>query len=291
MSACPSSACAPEGARPWDVAVVVPARDEVELLPRCLASVVTAVGRVDTTGRVHIVVVADRCVDDTEAAAAVTLASAHASIVRARCANVGRARQVGVDGALRMWPHDPTRRLWIAMTDADSVVPPHWLTYQLQAAAQGWDAVAGAVAVTDWGDRSSRTADALRAHRRDQHRSGTPPVHGANLGVRADALAAVGGVPAVAHSEDAGTVELLERAGRPVLRTPDLVVGTSARRSGRAPGGFSSLLDRLGASAWLSAPHERFDHDAFLDVPQHAPQRRVVAQQIVDLVAVEQVVA
>lgn len=291
MSAPRPTARAQEGARPWDVAVVVPARDEVELLPRCLASVVTAVDRVDTTGRVHILVVADRCVDDTEAAAAATLACADASIVRARCANVGRARQVGVDSALRVWPHDPTRRLWIAMTDADSVVPPHWLAYQLGAAAQGWHAVAGAVAVTDWGDRSSRTAHALGAHRRAQRRSGTPPVHGANLGVRADALAAVGGVPAVAHSEDAGTVELLERADRPVLRTPDLVVGTSARRSGRSPGGFSSLLDRLGTSPCPSDPHERLDHDVLLDVPQHTPQRRVVPQQVVDLVAEEHVVA
>jgi glycosyltransferase involved in cell wall biosynthesis len=232
------------GAPRPDVAVVVPARDEVELLPRCLASVTTAVDRVATACRVHIVVVADRCVDDTEVAAA--LDRAHASIVRARCANVGGARQVGVDGALRVWPPDPARRLWIAMTDADSIVPPHWLAHQLRAAAQGWHAVAGAVTVADWGDRSSRTAQALAAYRREQRRRQASPVHGANLGVWADALAAVGGVPAVAHSEDAGIVELLERTGRPVLRASDLVVVTSGRRSARAAGGFSSLLDRLG---------------------------------------------
>jgi len=248
MPACLPATHAGEGAPPRDVAVVVPARDEVELLPRCLASVAIAVDRVATACRVHIVVVADRCVDDTEAVAAATLDRAHASIVRARCANVGSARRVGVDGALRVWPPDPARRPWIAMTDADSIVPPDWLAYQLRAAAQGWDAVAGAVAVADWGDRPAWTAQALARHRRDQRRRQTLPVHGANLGVRADVLAAVGGVPAVAHSEDAGTVELLERAGRPVLRTPDLVVVTSARRSGRAPGGFSSLLDRLGGA-------------------------------------------
>ena len=51
---------------------------------------------------------------------------------------------------------------------ADSVVPAHWLTHQLRAAAHGWGAVAGAVAVTDWGDRSLWTAEALAAYRRDQ---------------------------------------------------------------------------------------------------------------------------
>lgn len=237
------------GGTPWHVAVVVPARDEVELLPRCLASVVAAAERVPVPAAVHIVVVADRCVDDTEAVAATTLASASASIIRARSDSVGGARQVGVDAALRVWPPARTRRLWIAMTDADSVVPPHWLCYQLRAAARGWDAVAGAIAVTDWGDRSPRTADALTAHRRDQRRTGTAAVHGANLGIWADVLAAVGGIPAVAHSEDAGTVELMERAGRPVLRAPDLIVTTSARRSWRTPGGFSTLLDRLDSTA------------------------------------------
>lgn len=248
MSTCRPATHVGEGAPPPDVAVVVPARDEVELLPRCLASVATAIDRVATACRVHIVVVADRCIDDTEAAAAAALNRAHASIVRARCANVGCARQVGVDGALRVWPPDPARRLWIAMTDADSIVPPHWLVSQLRAAAQGWDAVAGAVAVTDWGHRSSWTAQALAGYRRAQRRGQTSPVHGANLGVWADVLSAVGGIPGIAHSEDAGIVELLERTGRPVLRTSDLVVVTSARCSWRAPGGFSSLLDRLGGA-------------------------------------------
>lgn len=237
------------GGVPLDVAVVVPARDEVEVLPRCLASVVTAAAQVPAEVRVHVVVVADRCADDTEAAAADVLAHTDASIVRARSTSVGGARQAGVDAAVRVWPPDPMRGLWIAMTDADSTVPPHWLTYQLRAATAGWEAVAGAVEVVDWGGRSPGTAAALAAHRRGQHLAGTPPVHGANLGLRADALADVGGIPVVAHSEDAGTIERLERAGRAVLRTSELVVTTSARRSWRAPGGFSSLLDQLGSTA------------------------------------------
>ena len=77
-------------------------------------------------------------------------------------------------------------------------------------------------------------------------------MHGANLGVSADALCAVGGVPEVALSEDALLVRRMTDAGMDVLWDDGLVVRTSARRSVRAPGGFSSLLDELerrGAAA------------------------------------------
>ena len=70
-------------------------------------------------------------------------------------------------------------------------------------------------------------------------------MHGANLGVSAAALAAVGGMPTQALSEDAALVGRLIDAGRAVLWDPTLVVRTSARRSQRAPGGFSTLLDDL----------------------------------------------
>lgn len=247
MPSRPPHTVAGRGAR-WDVAVVVPARDEAELLPRCLASVARAAARVAPPSRVHVVVVADRCSDATEAVAAAALARADGSIVRTRGASVGQTRQRGVDAALQVWPTGAARRIWIAMTDADSVVPRHWLTYQLAAAAQGWEAVAGAVAVGDWSARPAGTASALAAYRRAQRRAATWPVHGANLGVDADALAAVGGIPAVAHSEDSGLIEVLEDAGRRVLRSRELTVTTSARVSWRAPGGFSTLLDRIGVS-------------------------------------------
>lgn len=230
---------------PWTMAVVVPARDEADLLPRCVAAVVAAADRVRACVRVHVVVVADACVDHTERAAALALADCDASIVRSATGSVGYARRVGVAAARRVCATD-RGRLWIAMTDADSVVPANWLQYQLRAAVLGWDAVAGAIAVADWLGRPPRTALALADHRRWQRRVGVQPVHGANLGARADALEAIGGIPDVGWSEDAGTIALLERSGRWVLHTSALVVDTSARRSWRAPGGFSSLLDGLG---------------------------------------------
>jgi glycosyltransferase involved in cell wall biosynthesis len=229
------------------IAVVVPARDEAALLPRCLAAVSVAAAAVRATTTVHVVVVADACTDATEAVAARALAGLDASIVRSRLASAGGARRLGADAARCALPDAAT--LWIAMTDADSVVPAEWLRHQRAAAEAGWDAVAGPVVVGDWSDRSQRARRALSAHHRIERRAGRVPVHGANLGVSAAALDAVGGVPALALAEDAALVERLEQAGRAVLRPVDPAVVTSARRSTRAPGGFSTLLDALERKA------------------------------------------
>ncbi len=229
----------------WAVIVAVPARDEQLLLGRCLRAVGVAADRVRDLADVHVVVAADRCTDATEAVAAAVLAGRHASIVRVDAGNVGVARARAVAAAAAVVGPLAAMRSWIAMTDADSVVPAGWLEAHLLAAAAGVDAVVGAVAVDCWSDRS-RVLDAdLERHHRAERHTGTRRVHGANLGVSAAALAAIGGVPAQALAEDVELVRRLTAAGRAVRWDHGLVVRTSARRSARAPGGFSSLLDRL----------------------------------------------
>jgi hypothetical protein len=52
-------------------------------------------------------------------------------------------------------------------------------------------------------------------------------------------------MPAVALSEDVALVQALEAAGEPVYRAGDLPVVTSARRQGRADGGFAEYLREL----------------------------------------------
>ena len=112
-------------------------------------------------------------------------------------------------------------------------------------AAGGWDAVAGTVRITDWAEHSEhvQAAWAKDYEARDHHSH----VHGANLGIRADAYRSVGGVPSVALSEDAQLVAALEGAGHRVLRAGDLPVATSARRRGRVEGGFATFLRELSA--------------------------------------------
>ncbi|MET8883783.1 glycosyltransferase family A protein [Streptomyces rubiginosohelvolus] len=71
---------------------------------------------------VHTVVVADACTDTTAALA---------------------ARAVGVTHALAFL--GSASGIWLAMTDADSTVPAHWLTRQIAWARRGHDAVLGTI--------------------------------------------------------------------------------------------------------------------------------------------------
>jgi glycosyltransferase involved in cell wall biosynthesis len=228
----------------WHVAVVVPAHDEADTLDDCLAAVVRAAVRV-RPAVVHVVVVADRCTDGTEAVAVRALSGVDGSVLTIDAGNVGVARGVGVEVALCALPPAGAQRVWVAMTDADSRVPEDWLQRQLAAAAEGWRAVVGGIIVDDWAVRDHRLEATLARYRDLQEAAGIRPVHGANLGVAAAALQTVGGVPDQALSEDAALVRVLETADIPVLWDRHPMVRTSARRSSRAPGGFSTLLDQL----------------------------------------------
>ena len=97
--------------------------------------------------------------------------------------------------------------------------------------------------VTDWTGHSELVRNHWQAgyedHDHHQH------VHGANLGFRGDAYRLVGGMPSVALSEDVALVSALEAAGERICRAGDLPVVTSARREGRADGGFAAYLRDL----------------------------------------------
>ena len=133
------------------VGVVIPARDEEDLLPSCLAAVDLA-ARMITGMAVHLIVVADTCNDHTASLAA----QAGATVVEGTMANVGQARLAGAEELLhRTRALDPAT-VWLATTDADTLVPPCWLSRQLRHARNGWEAVVGTVMVTDWAEYSPR---------------------------------------------------------------------------------------------------------------------------------------
>lgn len=201
--------------------VVVPAHNEQEHLPACLATL-----RGDL-----VVVVADACTDRTAEMAR----RGGATVVEIDARNVGAARAAGVRELLRRGAS------WVATTDADTLVPPGWLNTQLGYAARGWDAVVGTVAVTDWtGHPPRRTAAYARHYPNDR-----APVHGANLGFTAHAYVTAGGFPAVPTGEDHALVNALERTAHRVLRTSRVSVVTSVRQQYRAPHGFGHLLTTL----------------------------------------------
>jgi glycosyltransferase involved in cell wall biosynthesis len=236
--------------------VVVPAHNEEKLLPACLAALREAAGLVRIP--VQLLVVADACTDETAAAAA-----AHgAQVVRIRARNVGAARAAGMAALLRRTAATDPAAVWLATTDADTVVPPGWLHRQFGHAGQGWDVVLGTVTVTDWAEHPAHTAAAFAAlygFGEGPH----PHVHGANLGIRASAYLAAGGFKPLRTSEDHALIAAVTEAGGRVLRAGDVTVQTSARRQARAPRGFSHVLRALsrepaaGGSAPVPRPARR----------------------------------
>jgi glycosyltransferase involved in cell wall biosynthesis len=218
------------------VTVVVPAHDEEELLPACLAALRRAarqLARIQT----HVLVVADACGDATAGRAR----RAGAGVVEIQARNVGAARAAGFGAALgRIRPADPAAA-WLATTDADTLVAPDWLARQVELAHQGWDAVVGTVTVSDWSGHPDHVPELFAA--RYQHGQGPHPhVHGANLGMSAAAYLASGGFRALRTAEDHAIVAALAAAGQRILRTADVTVVTSGRRAARAPDGFGALL-------------------------------------------------
>jgi Glycosyl transferase family 2 len=219
-------------------AVVVPAHNEEEEIPACLAALRAAAESVWIP--VRLLVVADACTDETAAVAA-----AHgAEVIGIGARNVGAARAVGMAGLLRRTADTDPAAVWLATTDADTVVPPGWLRRQLGYAAQGWDVVLGTVTVADWDEHPPHTPAAFAA----MYESGEGPhphVHGANLGIRASAYLAAGGFKPLRTAEDHALMAAATEAGCQVLQASDLIVQTSARRQARAPRGFSHALRTL----------------------------------------------
>jgi len=227
------------------VAVVVPARDEEELLPRCLDALAVARAVAADAGlEVALHVVADACSDGT---AAVAARRPGVETLVSSVGRVGAARRAGVDVALRGCP-DP-RQLWLASTDADCVVPPSWITDQVQLADRGAELVLGTVDLPrpDRGDvrfEGWRRAYLARITASGRHSH----VHGANLGVRASTYLAVGGWSGTAAHEDVALAAAVRRlAPQGVATCAGIPVMTSARLHGRAPVGVADDLRRAVA--------------------------------------------
>ena len=221
------------------VVVVVPARDEGELIDGCLDALERATRNVRAARpsvRVETLVVLDACRDETRDRVD---ARPWVDVVSCVVENVGAARSLGISQALSHIRRPD--RCWIANTDADSRVPGDWLTGMVDFADRGADLVLGTV----WPD-DLPTSMLGRWLQRHQLVEGHPHIHGANLGVRAAAYAQLGGFAPLRSGEDVDLVRRAVQAGRPIVRTAMLPVATSGRRHGRAPNGFADYLDELG---------------------------------------------
>jgi glycosyltransferase involved in cell wall biosynthesis len=225
---------------PWHIGVLVPARNEEALLPRCIVSILAARTRLPEEVTCDVVVVVDSSTDHTREIAE-TLLFGNGVVVPIDARAVGQARSVAAKVLLERYSGS-LKYCWLANTDADCEVPANWLTNHLAIARQGTDAVAGIVDVDSFAEHDSFVRERFRLSYHI-HADGTHPhVHGANMGVRADAYLRAGGWLALETAEDHDLWNRLRQTGHRPLSAAKLMVTTSGRKLGRAPHGFAETL-------------------------------------------------
>lgn len=211
------------------IGVVIPVHNEQSLLGDCLRAVRQAAhDPLLDEEPVEIVVALDACTDQSQAVA--THHRAQVVSLNVRC--VGAARALGASLAL-----DYGAR-WIAFTDADTIVPPNWLSAQLDLYA---DATCGQVCIDDWSGYPPGVRDRyLMAYSMEARHT-----HGANLGISASAYRRAGGVPALKLGEDAALISSLMEQHNDVRWAGPPRVVTSARWQTSIEGGFAANLSAL----------------------------------------------
>jgi glycosyltransferase involved in cell wall biosynthesis len=221
------------------IGVVIPAHNEEHHIAACLTSLLFAAEHPALAGQpVSVVVVLDACSDQTE-----QIVSAHGvGRVEVSFQNVGKARAIGADHLLAAGAK------WLAFTDADTVVPHDWLARQIGFKA---DAVCGTVKVDSWNIHG----DLVRSKYMElyQYIENHRHIHGANLGLSADAYRNAGGFQHLTAHEDVHLVADLKRIGAHIVWTSTNPVITSARKDYKCRGGFGEYLVNLGASLGLPA--------------------------------------
>jgi glycosyltransferase involved in cell wall biosynthesis len=214
------------------IGILIPAHNEEDLLDECLSAALRASKHGLLAGeRVEILVVLDSCTDRSE-----QIVSKYPVLsLNIKARNVGQARSTGA----RMLLERGAR--WISCSDADSRVADDWLVAQL---GLGADAVCGTVTVERWHESFDKAAQ-IRYHSHYRAGEGHRHIHGANLGISADAYRLAGGFEPLACDEDVQLVRQLELTGANIAWSHRPLVHTSARLDSRARGGFGDYLRNL----------------------------------------------
>lgn len=232
------------GPTPIDViGIVIPVRNEQELLPRCLLALSAALEAVSgelmfDRPRIDVVIVLTRC---TDASASIAARWPEFSCITSDSAAIGTARRSGVRHVLAGLPTEPQsalERVWIATTDADAAVPANWLTTQLAYARNGTELVMGTVHSAGVPSLEGAGGFSIQRSLRDGH----PFVHSVNLGVRADRYLAAGEFTELDGDEDLALAQCLRDRQVIEARTALIPVLAAGRLNGRSPAEMERYL-------------------------------------------------
>lgn len=237
--------------------VVVPARDEEDLIRACLIAL--AAQSDIPHDWYEVLLVLDRCTDDTERRAReVSASNPHLRLrfLEGPGEGSGQARRVGMEAACERLLLTGRPEGLIASTDADTVVAPDWLAVQLDAVSAGARAIGGRIGLAEDTALPSRVRDWHTDHSRARYRKLlSEPDHkgrtehwqfsGASLAVTAGTYREVGGLEPVTYLEDEHLEGVLRRRGIPIERLLAVRATTSPRLKGRAERGLSYDLSRV----------------------------------------------
>jgi glucosyl-3-phosphoglycerate synthase len=243
--------------------VVVPARDEQDLIATSLRALATQTGIAKY--EYEVLLVLDRCTDAT-AERAREVADAHPflrlHLLDGPGLGSGHARRAGMDAACERLTSLGRLEGLIASTDADTIVAHDWLSAQLDATERGARAIGGRIelgpgslspAVVRWhSERGSSRHQNLLADPEQLGATEHWQFSGASLALTAATYARVGGLEPRAALEDEGLEQVLREERIPIERLLSVRVTTSSRLVGRASQGLahdlaaSSRLDDAG---------------------------------------------
>jgi len=233
--------------------VVVPARNEEELVVSCLEALAEQEGVCPE--EYEVLLVLDRCTDETEARAQ-EIADAHPRFglhfLDGPGKGSGYARRVGIElASARLLGLGRTKGL-IASTDADTVVAPDWLAAQLQAVSRGALAIGGRIELAEGSlPESISRWHTERGRLRHESLSSEPDnlgktehwqFSGASLALTAEVYEEIGGLEPRVALEDEHLEDVLRRHNVPIDRLLSVRVTTSARLEGRAKQGLARDL-------------------------------------------------
>ncbi len=240
--------------------VVVPARDEEDLIGSCLEALATQ--EIVAHDEFEVLLILDRCTDRTEARAreiAVGHPRLRLHLLDGPGEGSGPARRVGMDAACaRLFQVGRPEGL-IACTDADTVVAPDWLATQLRAVSQGAKAIGGRIELADDGSLPEGVWHMYAEQGRLRHEillSGSDPkgetqhwqFSGASLALTATVYKEIGGLEPLSALEDEALERVLLEHRIPIERLLSVRVTTSPRLVGRASRGLSQDLSRITLS-------------------------------------------